>query len=418
MADQFNISRERLATFIKDDDTIRRFEKLFRTVYQDDQQDLTIIFSRLQELLIDSSTALGKAVANEDMISSLARLLEVAASDPQFAFPRSFPLDYMDFCLAPAYSPEVGRVGWNPTDDTVNIEHTGGVTQQVGLETYGRFTNTTASTILNGKAVGLAYSGGVTTDQVVPYIADGSVPLLNIIGITTQSVAVGSSGRITVWGRVRQLDTTGTPYGEVWAQGDTLYASPLAAGALTNVKPTAPAACIPLAVVIVLGSTDGEIFVRPSIDQSLYYGSFVKTTSQIPSAINTAQLITWSSSPIANGVVRSGTVFSRIIVEHSGLYQFNASFQMASSSASVKNVWLWFRKNGVDVANSSRIISLDSATAIKTISISQFFSLAANDYMEMVFASDSTNMTLNTTAATAFAPATPAGILTVTQEQQ
>lgn len=418
MADKFNISRERLAAFIKDDDTIRRFEKLFQAVYQDGEQNLTIIFARLQELLIDSGTAQGKAVANEDSIARLARAIEVAATNPQFVFPRSFPLDYMDFCKTPNYSPAVARVGWNDTDDTLNIQHTGGVTQQVGQETYSRFNNGTASTILNGKVVGLAYSGGVTTDQVVPYIADGTVPLLNVIGITTQSVAPGEYGRITVWGRVRQLDTTGTPYGETWAQGNILYASPTSIGGLTNVKPTAPAACIPLAVVVVLSSTVGEISVRPTIDQSLYYGSFVKTTSQVPSAINTAQLITWSSSPIANGVIRSATIFSRIITLNAGLYQFNASFQMASSSASVKNVWLWFRKNGVDVANSSRIISLDSATAIKTIAISQFFSMAANDYIEMVFASDSTNMTLNTTPATAFAPATPAAILTVTQEQQ
>jgi hypothetical protein len=44
--------------------------------------------------------------------------------------------------------------------------------------------------------------------------------------------------------------------------------------------------------------------------------------------------------------------------------------------------------------------------------------MLAGDYIEIMFASDSTNMTVDNIAATAFAPASPAAILTVNQEQQ
>ncbi|MOA64261.1 hypothetical protein D3C78_1902540 [compost metagenome] len=64
------------------------------------------------------------------------------------------------------------------------------------------------------------------------------------------------------------------------------------------------------------------------------------------------------------------------------------------------------------------ITSLDSATAIRTPSRDLFFSMAAGDYIELMFASDSTAMTLDNVPATAFAPAAPAAILTVNQEQQ
>jgi hypothetical protein len=106
------------------------------------------------------------------------------------------------------------------------------------------------------------------------------------------------------------------------------------------------------------------------------------------------------------------------VAANAGLYKFSVSLQLTSSSASVKNVWIWFRKNGVDIANTSMITSLDSATAIRSPSRDLFFSLLAGDYIEIMFASDSTNMTVDNIAATAFAPAAPAAILTVNQEQQ
>ena len=109
---------------------------------------------------------------------------------------------------------------------------------------------------------------------------------------------------------------------------------------------------------------------------------------------------------------------SRLVVAHSGLYEFNCAFQLASGSASTKNVWLWFRKNGVDVANSSFKVSLESNSALATPSRSMVFSLAANDYIELMWAADSTSVTLSPFAATAFAPAAPACIVSVDQVQQ
>jgi hypothetical protein len=174
---------------------------------------------------------------------------------------------------------------------------------------------------------------------------------------------------------------------------------------------------MPIAQVRVVSATVGEIAIRPTIEQQLFYGSFIKTADQTPSAANTAQALTWSSALIANGV-SIGSPTSRIVVDNAGLYKFSVSLQLTSSSASVKNVWIWFRKNGVDIANTSMITSLDSATAIRSPSRDLFFSLLAGDYIEIMFASDSTNMTVDNIAATAFAPAAPAAILTVNQEQQ
>jgi hypothetical protein len=50
--------------------------------------------------------------------------------------------------------------------------------------------------------------------------------------------------------------------------------------------------------------------------------------------------------------------------------------------------------------------------------MSEFFSLQANDYIELMWAVSDTGMSLSATAATAYAPSAAAVLLTVTQIQQ
>ena len=462
MANKFLISRERLATFIKDNDTLRRFEQLFQQASITTPADIEFIFELIQDLTVNIGIAdqkgnyaadllaglahdvqllvgapqpdLGRieftarlaeaaseyigtvyAKTNQlnDSLTALARTIDLATTRPELVMPRSFPVDYIDFDQTPSHVDQVARVAWNSADDTLNIHHSGDVAQQVGLETYARITNNTGTTIPNGSAIGF----DPITDSFFLFIADGTLPPITIIGVATQDIPNGSQGRITVWGRVRDLDTTGTPFGEVWTAGDILYVSTTVAGGFTIVKPTAPNVSMPIAQVRVVSSTVGEIFIRPTIEQQLFYGQFSKTTDQTPSAANTADAVTWSSALIASGI-SIGTPASRIVAANAGLYNFSASFQLTSGSASVKNVWLWYRKNGTDIANSALITSMDSGTAVRAPSRSLLISLAAGDYVEVMWASDDTNVTLDAIAATAFAPAAPAALLTVAQEQQ
>ncbi len=462
MVDKFLISRDRLAAFLPDNDTIRRFEKLFQAVAEEFPDNLDIIFNLINELTIGVGSADARAIAAVDAISrlsrdldqimsapspdvaatdliaalsrtiesdsgslraavnrladsliDLARSLEVDTSRPDFQFPRTFSIDYVDWDQTPSYVAQTARMAWNTADDTLNLHHSDGVTQQMGQELYGRILNNTGVTIPNGSCLGI----NPATNSYVLFIADGTLSPITIVGVTTQDIPDGTQGRITVWGRVRDLDTTGTPFGEVWTAGQVLYVSTTIAGGFTNTKPTAPNLSLPIAQVISVNATTGQIAVRPTVEQQLFYGQFSKTTDQVPSAANTANAILWDNSLIANGVTIGGTT-SQIIVANAGLYKFSASFQLTSGSASVKNVWFWFRKNGVDVANTAMITSLDSATAVRTPSRSLFFSMAAGDYIELMWASDSVNATLDNIAATAFAPAAPAALLTVNQEQQ
>jgi hypothetical protein len=321
------------------------------------------------------------------------------------------PFNFIDFNTLADYTNQEARLGWNASDETLNLGMGYGVVQQVGQETYARVRNSTGSTIPNGSVVGFV---GAATDalSVAPYLADGSSPTLYILGIMTHDLPdSGEKGYCTTWGFVRDMNTS------AFSQGDVLYASPSVAGGLTKVKPTAPDNVVPIAAVVKVGTTDGIIFVRPTIEQQSYYGVFSRTTDYSPAATNTAYAIQFDTTRISNGVV-IGSPTSRIVVPESGLYDISVTLQYSSGNSSSKDIYSWIRKNGTDISQSSRIVSLSGSGTYSPILISEAVSLAANDYIEIMFASTNTNVSLNAVASTAFAPGSPAANLVIEQIQQ
>jgi len=402
---RLNLTRDQLAAFLTDQQQIRQFELLFSAVDQ-----LQVIVGTDFEYQADTAAA----TANEALaqISRIAQSLELLATAPVIENNNSVVTDYIDFDAKAPHVDRIRRMAWNRDDQTIEIGMEYGVIQQIGMETYARVENTTGVTIPNGTVVGFVGVGANNTLSVAPYLADGSTPTLYILGVMTHDLPdSGEVGYCTVWGHVRDVNTS------AFSIGDVLYASPTVAGAFTATKPTAPDNVVPVAAVLKVGTTDGEIFVRPTIEQQQYYGQFLKTTDQTPAATNTAYAITFDSTPIANGI-SIGSPASRIVVSESGLYNFAATYQLTSTSSSTKNIWLWFRVNGTDVPNSSILATLSSNNEYKAVARSDFFSLDANQYVELMWASDSTAVTLDAVASTAFAPGSPALILAVTQVQQ
>ena len=328
------------------------------------------------------------------------------------------PVDYIDFNTTPPEFPhQTGRVNWDALDACLEIDLEYGVVQQVGQELYARVRNSTGVTIPNGTAVGFA---GAAPDalSVAPYIANGTSPAVYILGVMTHDLPdSGQKGYCTTFGFVQGLDTTGTPYGETWAAGDILYASPSVAGGLTKVKPTAPNNVIIMAAVTTVSATEGIIFVRPTIMEQMYYGTFARTTSYAPAVADTAYAIPFDSTIIANGV-SVGTPTSRIVVAQSGFYNITCTLQYSSSNSSAKTAYAWIRRNGTDIAQSSRLVSVDTNGGYQLGVVSEPISLAANDYIEIMVAVTNTAATLEAVGATAFAPGSPAANLTIQQTQQ
>lgn len=426
---RLNLSRDQLATFLKNHEQIKQFERLFQIADEvSPSSDTTGIsiqagnaqaaadaaLSQIVQLTIDAAINSGNADQHAtqalDQLERIAQALAYLATAPAIQNNNSLTADYLD--LTPStHVNRIRRLAWNSTDQAPEVGMDYDVIQQIGLEWYARVGNTTGSNIPNGTVVGLA---GATSNAllVAPYLSDGSSNSLYILGVMTHDLPdSGQKGYATVWGFVRDLDTS------AFSVGDILYASPTVAGAFTNVKPTAPNNVIPVAACIVSDATTGVIFVRPTIEQQKYYGVFTKTTDQSPAVINTEYLLTFDNTQISNGV-SIGTPASRIVVPESGLYRLDATLQLTSTSSSSKNIWIWFKKNGTAIANSARLVTSDLNNGYIPIALMEPVSLAANDYIEIAFAADSTAVTVDSVAATAFAPASPAIILAVTQVQQ
>lgn len=313
-----------------------------------------------------------------------------------------------------------GTLCWGATDKTLNLEQPGGVTQQIGQELYVLAKNQSGSTITNGSFVGFAgvAMNGEARIAVAPYLADGSTPNLYGLGVATQDIPDGETGFVTTFGKVRELNTTGSSVGETWAMGDILYASPSNAGGFTKVKPTAPNNVLPAAAVLSVSATEGEIFVRPTFEQKQDYGRFSSTIDQTALSANTAYAISFNNTLVSNGITLTGTPSSRLTVSQSGFYQFDFTVQLSSTNSSSKNARIWIRKNGTEnVPNSSRIFSLDSNSGFTVASIAYSISLNANEYVEIMYAMSDNALYLHAVPATAYAPAAPSILLSATQVQ-
>ena len=157
-------------------------------------------------------------------------------------------------------------------------------------------------------------------------------------------------------------------------------------------------------------SKDGE-FVQIVLEDGQYAGAV--TTDQTAASANTAYSLTYTSS-IAEGVT-NGTPASRLVFAEAGQYMVSFSAQIASTSSSTVNFWFWPRINGVDVASSTMKNALHQNNSVLVVSRSAIFDVSANDYLEAMWAVDSTNGFLDATTATAFAPAAPASTIAITR---
>jgi len=157
-------------------------------------------------------------------------------------------------------------------------------------------------------------------------------------------------------------------------------------------------------------SKDGE-WVQVVLEDGQYSGAV--STDQTAALANTAYALTYTSS-VADGVT-NGTPSSRLVFEEAGQYMISFSAQIASTSSSTVNFWFWPRVNGTDVTGSTMKNALHQNGSVLVVSRSAIFDLNAGDYLEAMWAVDSTSGFLDATAATAFAPAAPASTIAITR---
>jgi len=143
------------------------------------------------------------------------------------------------------------------------------------------------------------------------------------------------------------------------------------------------------------------------------YGSFYDTTTQTAAAINTAYAMTFNTVDLSVGVTR-GTPTSRIYVDTLNVYNVQFSAQVDKTAGGVGFVWIWLRKNGVNVPDSAGQIRIQGNNAEVLAAWNYIIELNAGDYIELMWEVDDTSVILLAEAASAVHPSIPSIILTVT----
>lgn len=147
-------------------------------------------------------------------------------------------------------------------------------------------------------------------------------------------------------------------------------------------------------------------------------GSFFDTTTQAD-GVNTATAMTCNTTEITSGVrVVDGTKFT---VARAGRFNFQFSAQLINTDPADYNVSIWPRKNGSDVANACTDITVPakhgSENGAAVAAWNFFLDLTAGDYVELMWSTPSTTVSINYTAArtTPARPAIPSLIVTVNE---
>jgi hypothetical protein len=308
-----------------------------------------------------------------------------------------------------------GTLCWNNVDKTIDLTQNN-VTQQIGQENQVLVRNRTGSTITNGMFVRFAGAeeNGVARLLVAPFLGDGTYPNLFGLGVATEDILDGGDGFVTVFGKIRNINTTNTGItSETWQVGDILYASPTTPGKLTRIKPTAPNNVIPVAAVLRVDDELGELFIRPTYEQKRPYGSFADLLDQSALLTNTPYAVKIRRTEIANGFSIADE--TKVVAAISGLYNYQFSLQLSSSNSSSKEVYIWARKNGQDIPDSSTRITISGNGVYDVAAWNFVISMDANNYFELMWATSDTTAKIDAPPATAFCPAVPSVLLTVTE---
>ena len=143
------------------------------------------------------------------------------------------------------------------------------------------------------------------------------------------------------------------------------------------------------------------------------FGSFYDTTTQTAAAINTAYAMTFNTTDLSVGVTR-GSPTSRIYVDRQNVYNVQFSAQVDKTAGGVGLVWIWLRKNGVNVPDSTGQIRIQGNNAELIAGWNYIIQLNDGDYIELMWEVDDISVILLAEAASAVHPSVPSIILTVT----
>ena len=145
-------------------------------------------------------------------------------------------------------------------------------------------------------------------------------------------------------------------------------------------------------------------------------GAFQSTVDQTAAAANTAYAMTLNTTDYASGVSVASN--SRITVTDAGIWNLQWSAQFENPDSQDHDGRVWLKINGTVVVGSTGFFAIPSkhgsVNGHALIGWNYFLSLNANDYVELWWETDSTQVSIQAYAAAGSYPSTASLIATMT----
>lgn len=165
---------------------------------------------------------------------------------------------------------------------------------------------------------------------------------------------------------------------------------------------------------------DSVILLEPEVAISATndfpYGAFSDSTDQTISSTTAEYAFTFNTTDYSDGI--SITSNSRITAGYSGLYNVQFSVQFDNSDTQIHDASIWFKKNGINIANSNSQFSIPEThggvNGKLVASLNLFVPLQKNEYVEIFWAATNTAVSVQHvgTQTSPTRPATPSIIAT------
>lgn len=154
-----------------------------------------------------------------------------------------------------------------------------------------------------------------------------------------------------------------------------------------------------------------------------YYGAFQDTTNQTAASDNTAYPIQLNTTDEANGIsiVNNGSGDpTRITFANTGVYNIQFSIQFQNTDSQEHDSEVWFRKNGTDIPSTNSKQAIPSkhggVDGHIILALNYVATFVGGDYVELMWLTANTAVSLQSYPAGSPPPYTPSIILTVTQQ--
>lgn len=145
------------------------------------------------------------------------------------------------------------------------------------------------------------------------------------------------------------------------------------------------------------------------------YGAFHDLTDQTGS-VSAATAVVLGATGIGSAditVVTDGAALTRITYAAAGTYMIAPSLQFENSDANDHDATIWFAKNGTSIPTSATRVTVPKASdgGAMFFQCVYYVTLAAGDYLQVMWLPENAAVTLGHTTAGTIAPAIPSAIV-------